>query len=1461
MTRVLRLLGINSWLAWSVAGVISAFAMLFPLALWEGCVNMAHAAQISPLVPANPSANAIPMLNHFDVYLDDTGQMTIDEMAQQNMQEKFTPYATSSLPKQTGALWLRFTVAERNTGTRPATMLLDLGQAIPEKPLLYIPQYNAQTQQQEWHMFSPEEDAVFLMPEAQDDSITSYVRLDGAPSIWFNPMLRTPDNAAASFERIAKPAAVVALAIVMLLCILRGLTEAGQWRIWVGLYTAVVFIYAYMGLPVTSAGYITLEYMLPVITPGLAIILLSHVARHLLRSYQTARSIDWQYRVLVGVGFVMALLPLLPGLAWLSRYLELWPLTILLFVPTTIAAWLSGTPGARRFLLGCFLPPLGVALAFAGMEGFDFIPNSILGTLPLWGVALGALVIAGTASPTEYAAKGEIQRQAAMSKEAMETLVDEDPNLRLVSVGEAQSVEETVNTEQNGQNSAQLEEYLRWPMDDLLRHITALESCALPMAAREHMSQLSQACRDISKAISAPAKEHSVVQSLGGIKENIFDLQSLLRQAHDSVSAVADSKNIALSWFMPPQLGRVYRGDALQLLFVLRLLLESAVRATHRGAVQLSVRRVPESVDPGNLLFTVTDTGTGKPPQERSVSSLARAWELAASCHGFLGVETNAHGASISFTVHCEITAQDMLHTAEEENQKSRVLIVSDSADNRQLWAFFIDNMPCTVLEARTGEEALALYKDDPVQIILFDARMPSSVLQNTIEALHSHEERNELARATCLAISAPREERETLQAMGFEYVLPLPTTRSDLRGCIDSILEEYNQRILQREDTQEPESPRMLMYSEPQETEDVLKYPDFMQAEDTETDTDADAQYETMAENVAEPLHEPSVLETPMQDVLSAQSTNDTGEKIPELDALLQAIPDTPSSKTFIPNDAGIESVHDDDEIIDTGMPILDMHAPVSSVPEAAHVQNTSALNLHIKGAAFTESALQKAAEELVAEIKEPLLMPNPQENAQSLSEGILLLDLDAHQESSDVVSRDEAAAVAEESLAAVEPNVTPQTLPPHEEVETQDSALSRIFDEAMQADVFEPLVLDPRHDALPKEQKGSSSLVQKMKLAAISSVTQTKNDKKQAQAEQQESKASRPAPSEDKSNAVYVSSLVDVGSMRTGGDWVGEPRPRQNVAESRGEHTKTEQNVGTPKPVRAKPNQVKQSSMQQTPMEATLPRSTPVQAKERTVQERQQGGHEWVGEPRPRAAAKTPQEPVKKKPIIVTTKTKPVIRLGVNKGQKGAKVVPAQEQVHTPTATQAAKVQPKVTMKKAEVAPKEERIAQAVVEALNVPLPQAVAQDSEMKKPVVQTEEPSVVPIAPTPKAESNIEARDQLRDEATKIQQIMSFATAQEDEIEEIEEKSPLDNLLRDIDIWMLDAKKQFAQGSAKGVETAAGFIASNAEGFGLRTLGRLARTVEAAARAEDHEALGDLLPELEINVERNRIAMKQ
>lgn len=149
-------------------------------------------------------------------------------------------------------------------------------------------------------------------------------------------------------------------------------------------------------------------------------------------------------------------------------------------------------------------------------------------------------------------------------------------------------------------------EALRPPLEKILREGTALLGCALPPAVRQHAENLRSAADELARVLDNPG---ALAQAPAGPPaRTAFNLQHLVREAHDAVSVAAENAGIGLAWYLPPLLGHMYEGPGQALRQVLDGLLESAVRATAHGAVHLTVRRVPESADPGHLLFTVTDT-------------------------------------------------------------------------------------------------------------------------------------------------------------------------------------------------------------------------------------------------------------------------------------------------------------------------------------------------------------------------------------------------------------------------------------------------------------------------------------------------------------------------------------------------------------------------------------------------------------------------------------------------------------------------------------------------------------------------------------------------------------------------------------------------------------------------------------------------------------------------------------
>ncbi|MDE5878649.1 MAG: response regulator, partial [Desulfovibrio sp.] len=459
-------------------------------------------------LPAQGAGPSLSLLPYLDYLLDESGTLDIEEAAAPDRAQAYAPLALEKLPRAEGVMWLRFTLAPLAPGERPATLLLDMGESIPGTPMLYEPERNDLSGALEWRESSPAQRNVLLLPEAGAEPVTCYIRLDGLPGLWFSPMVRTPADAATNWGSLARTGAILALGVVMLLCLLRGLSENGQWRVWTALYVAVALAQALLGMPEGGVHRPGLGQAAATLAPGIALMLLPHVGRHLMRTRERARGLDIQLLLLSLPGAVLALLPLVPGWAWLDRWLDLWPAATLLFVPTALGAWLMGLGGARRFLLGCLLPPLFVA---AGVLGLDFgIPPNLLASAPLWGVALSALLIAATGAPADMAAETAAPRKRAGKAEAQGPdeggIIDldhplDDPNLRLVQGAKAATpaapgaptqddvppagAPRAAGSAERARAEAR-EGARRAPLDDLLREGAALEQCALPPAVRQY---------------------------------------------------------------------------------------------------------------------------------------------------------------------------------------------------------------------------------------------------------------------------------------------------------------------------------------------------------------------------------------------------------------------------------------------------------------------------------------------------------------------------------------------------------------------------------------------------------------------------------------------------------------------------------------------------------------------------------------------------------------------------------------------------------------------------------------------------------------------------------------------------------------------------------------------------------------------------------------------------------------
>ena len=686
--------------------------------------------------------------------LDPKGTHTLTDVLSPNAQKEFKPYEPESLPHQAGTIWMRLEVE----GKAPAfPLVLDLNTRIAGQ-LPGIPQvWLVRPGESNGTPVRPSSDGLYSLPSPLPDQTGIYIRVNGIPAPGFAPMLRNAASLTLVDELGTQPQLVL-LAVLLFLCLLRGVTERREWRMWAALYIAAVWVQAFWGLPTTPAGEVSRWDMPGLLAPGVALLILPHVGRHMLRTRHHAPFIDMQFVLLALFGIALSVAPLIPGYTWTLQFLPLWPLFMLLLLPGTLAACARRLPGAKRFLLICILPPLGMLALFPlsrllsesligllphALDGF--MTPGVVSLIPLTGLTLSALFAALSPSPKPLPAPnrstrdtktgragvaalelGGASKASETSFERLPSLSAEPEGLELANFPNKKPSSANVHSEparaaeasrptsrtpekrpypqalQAPLSAGMVEESLRAPLDALLRAISAVDQSQLSAEARRRTDALGVAGRNLATAIGNMGRGVPLSQDFD--RKERFDLNQLLLETHEAVSSLAESKNLGLSWFTAPYLPRCYEGRRAQLANVLALLVESAVLATDRGMVQIRAQRLPESTDPGHLLFTVSDTGSGMPPLERSTLALVRTWELVGPDGELVSLESGPKGTTISFSM--RLTArieQQPIPAAPEPDKETlsrlpasslRIIVASNVAANRQMLCYYLDELP-----------------------------------------------------------------------------------------------------------------------------------------------------------------------------------------------------------------------------------------------------------------------------------------------------------------------------------------------------------------------------------------------------------------------------------------------------------------------------------------------------------------------------------------------------------------------------------------------------------------------------------------------------------------------------------------------------------------------------------------------------------------------------------------------
>ena len=1447
--------------------------------------------------PRGSAAGQLDILPYLSAFLDTDGDRSVEEVAAPGMLSSFRPLHPRTLPRSSGVTWLRLEIPAAGPG-RPAPLVLDLGQGVPAGAVLYTPGIDPLSRQTTWQEDRANWRNLLCLPLPGETPQICYIRLDGQPPLWFAPTLRSLDNLADAPESLLGPGVMLALAVVMLLALLRGITERGQWRFWTALYVGAALTHAVLGGPDLGAGNITPADAVSAMTPGLALMFLAHLARHLMQTASHSRLLDIQYLLLSLPGAVLALLPLWPDFSWMGRYLPLWPMLALIFVPTTLGAWLMGVPGARRFLLGCLVAALGAGLAV--LDFGTLLPPFVQGTLPLWGTALSALIIAGMSAPgreTETAAAGPADPTAPDRSAQSQTITD--PNLRLLDTegntlplmtGLSQPAPAPATVEADSASATairRLEQALAVPLRELVEQNRQLEQCSLPHDVRSRVEGMGRRARQALRLLHDPAGDAAAPAApapTDGARAatRAFDLRRMLQKTHEHCRALAEKSGIALGWHVPSDLEQRYEGPAGDLEETLRLLLEDAVRASKGGKVHFAVRHVPDSKHPGHLLFQVRDTGTGLPPEQRSAPLLARIWELSSAHGGFLGVESGPRGTSVIFTL------QLQLPEASADDLPTVLVCAPDAATRRELGAMLRD-LPCTCRETGTlahGLAAGARRGGTPATVLLVCGPEASVEAAPMLRRYHGLAERTGPFGA--VALTPDQSQWDALANAGFSHALTLPVSEDALRETVLEILGSHDDVAdlgaplpeTRQADAPLPDlfgpvaapqadqgMPDLLLSTDdmPERTvpaaqaatggdlPDLFAAPASAGAEAAPAaplsltdDMRCDAPVAPVAQTARPEAEQPLPADDEQSGAVRAEAAEASAAEAPQEEALPQQgtadAAAAPADGPAVPSSAADST---EEAVAETG---ADADMPGPAQDEAAEVPPSA-------------PAFPAPAQEVEAE------QPLPADDRQNRDVRADAAEASAADDTQPVAPAPADSPVQENGAApeaAEDDGPAPAPTAPDfpsvpvaamDDAATQEAPLEEEKEEAPAAEA-------PQEEALPQQGTADAAAAPADGPAASSdaadsteeAVAETGADADMPSPAQDEAaEAPRPAPAFPSADAArplaggYVSP-----SLRHAGEWVGEPMP-----------------IGTPV-------------------------SRPVPRREEAAS----APVETVVTVRPLRRDVSPDEIARKlgKPSLVPTDKSALITPPPRKGpgsgpaagtQPAFPGAPVEEAPHavpgskdvsslpdmTPDSTTLLASGREETSRTRAAAntlmrflsrfhtgssqPRDDREedkgpqvpAATVQERQGTPRPIPKKEGPQQKSPEAAAE----IPTAANPWIERRTAPRPAAPAPRVPVPPMPQRPQPPDDP------EDPLPALMWRMDKYLAEAGYALEQRRLHLVADAAGRLAAEAESYGFRVLGRMARCVESAGRAKDLQAVTDLLPELATAVERHRISL--
>ncbi len=357
-----------------------------------------------------------------------------------------------------------------------------------------------------------------------------------------------------------------------------------------------------------------------------------------------------------------------------------------------------------------------------------------------------------------------------------------------------------------GEFLANMSHEIRTPLNGILGMLEILGGTDLTARQKEHLETILGS----SKALRAIVDDVLDLSKLDAGRVEIESLEFDLRAAVEQIAAnhakSAHAKNVELVVRLAPGASELVTGDPQRLGQVLTNLISNAIKFTSAGEVALEVE--PDPKRPGNLCFSVSDTGVGIREEDRvrlfdpftqADSSTSRQYggtglgltisaRLTTLMGGSLQVES-VFGEGSLFHFSVPLSPRKRRETRRGmSNDVVRIGFAQRSETGRRVGRELLDQSGVSYAEAADYDAAAGLLRDHGLHALIIDLGLldpDRAIRMENLRALAS------LGNTRLIALSSVLERNSELRSVGFDAVVFKPVRKAQLQRSLmpDTVL------------------------------------------------------------------------------------------------------------------------------------------------------------------------------------------------------------------------------------------------------------------------------------------------------------------------------------------------------------------------------------------------------------------------------------------------------------------------------------------------------------------------------------------------------------------------------------------------------------------------------------------------------------------------------------------------